>query len=365
MKNLCLTLASMMLFAAAQAAPVLDQPATGQPSIGSIEVLSFAPDGVLLIGDGKNRQVVAVATGDVKKLNGDYAKVEGFASEIAGRLGAKTGDVEIMDIAVNPKSRRLYAAVRKQDDKSYLVVTLAPGGKIEHFAFDKVEYAAVPLPKGVGRVTDVVWAGNRLVAAARANEEFASKIYAVDGPLQHNRAGQLYSAETYHVSHRRWETKAPMSVMIPYEEDGKHYIVGAFSCTPVVKYPIDAIKPGAKIKGISMIELGSGNRPLDMFGYKKDGKSSVLTNTFRFHHSRRPYGPSPHLAFRFDEALLGAENINEKAIHRTRDKEVEGKIDIAETFHGVVQMDQLDEKSALALKETNGKDLDLVTIALP
>ena len=114
-----------------------------------------------------------------------------------------------------------------------------------------------------------------------------------------------------------------------------------------------------------MIELGSGNRPLDMFGYNKDGKPSVLTNTFRFHHSRKPYGPSPHLAFRFDEALLVADNINEKAIHRTRDKEVEGKIDIVEPFHGVVQMDLLDAKSALALRETKGKDLDLVTIALP
>ena len=365
MKNLRLLLASMMFFAAAKAAPVFDKPVKGNPSIGSIEVLSFTPDGVLLIGDGKNRQVVAVGTGDTKELSGNYATVEGFASEIAGRLGVKAGDVEIMDMAVNPKSRRLYVAVRKQDDKSYLVVTLAPGGNVEHFSMENVEYAAVPLPKGVGRVTDVVWAGNRLVAAARANEKFASKIYAVDGPIQHKREGQLYSAETFHVSHRRWETKAPMSVMLPYEEDGKHYIVGAFSCTPVVKYPIDAIKPGAKIKGISMIELGSGNRPLDMFGYEKGGKSSVLTNTYRFHHSRKPYGPSPHLAFRFDEALLGAENTNEKAIHRTRDKDVEGKIDIVESYHGVVQMDRLDAKSALALRESKGKDLDLVTIALP
>jgi hypothetical protein len=345
---------------------ILDNPAKGTAPVASINVLSFAPEGVLLVGDGTNRKIVAISTGDTTELKGEFGETKGFGSEIAGRLGVKAGDVEIIDIAVNPASRRLYAAVRKQDDKSQLVVTLPPGGKVEHFSFEDREYAVVPLPEGVSRVTDIVWVGGKLVAAARANEEFASKIYAVDGPVQHNRGGQLYSAETYHVSHRRWETKAPMSVMLPYEEDGKHYIVGAFSCTPVVKYPIDAIQPGAKINGISMIELGSGNRPLDMFGYEKDGKASVLTNTYRFHHSKQPYGPSPHLAFRFDEALLGSEKTNEGAIHRTRDtKEAAGKIDIAEPYHGVVHMDRLDSKSALALRETNGKDFDLVTIALP
>lgn len=357
---------ALLLPLPAIAGKVLDNPAKGTAPVASINVLSFAPEGVLLVGDGSKKQIVAISTGDTKELKGDFADYKGFGAEIAGRLGVKAGEVEIIDIAVNPASRRLYAAVRKQDDKSQLVVTLAPGGKVEHFSFENREFALVPLPKGVSRITDVVWAGEKLVAASRANEEFASKIYAVDGPIQHNREGQLYSAETYHVSHRRWETKAPMSVMLPYEEDGKHYIVGAFSCTPVVKYPIEAIQPGAKIKGISMIELGSGNRPLDMFGYEKDGKASVLTNTFRFHHKRRPYGPSPHLAFRFDEALLGTGKTNEKAIHRTRDaKDAEGKIDIAKPYHGVVHMDRLDAKSALALRETDSKDFDLVTIALP
>src|SRR5690606_20709580 len=126
----------------------------------------------------------------------------------------------------------------------------------------------------------------RIVAAARCNEEFASKIFAAEAPLRHDASGQMYSAETYHVAHGKWETRAPMSVLIPYEEeDGSLSIVGAFSCTPVVKYPIESLQPGAKIKGISMIELGSGNRPLDMFAYNKaDGTPSVLTNTFRFHH---------------------------------------------------------------------------------
>ncbi|MEM7015067.1 MAG: hypothetical protein AAF585_26710, partial [Verrucomicrobiota bacterium] len=259
-------------------------------------------------------------------------------------------------------------AIRKQDDKSYVIVTLAPGGKIEHFPLDNVEYAAIPLPEGVNNITDLVWIDNRLIASARKNEQFASKLFSVDGPLDHGEGGAVYSAETYHISHRKWETKAPMSVMLPYEEDGKHYIVGAFSCTPVVKYPIDAIEPGAKIKGMSVIELGSGNRPLDMFSYEKDGEPNVLSNAFRFHHDRpgKAYGPSPHVAFRFDEKLLATDKVNEEGAHRQKDAEALGDvIELAEPFFGVVQMDRLDDKTAIALRETEGDDMDLVTIALP
>jgi len=352
------------------AGSIIDQTAKGAPEIGKINVIGFAPEGVLLIGDGSNQRIVAVETGDTTKVPGAFKEVKGFGATLAGKLGVEAGEVEILDLALNPASNRLYAAVLKQDDKSYLIVRVSPDGEIEHVALDDVDYAYVNLPQEEGVkvsvITDVVWVDDRLIASGRCNEEFASKIFASDGPLTHDQTGQTYSAETYHVSHRKWETKAPMSVMIPYQEEGKYYIVGAFSCTPVVKYPIDGIAPGAKIKGISMIELGSGNRPLDMFSYEKDGEASVLTNTLRFHHKRKPLGPSPHLAFRFDERLLGAERVNEEAIHRTRDaEEAEGKIDIAEPFHGVVQMDRLDEQYAIALRETDSEDLDLVTIMLP
>ena len=157
-----------------------------------------------------------------------------------------------------------------------------------------------------------------------------------------------------------------MGVMLPHEEDGKHYIVGAFSCTPVVEYPIDSIEPGAHIKGMSVIELGSGNRPLDMFSYEKNGEPNVLTNALRFHHSKRPYGPSPHVAFRFDEELLATEKVNEGGAHRVNDEKALGDvIELSEPFFGVVQMDRLDNETAIALRETDGADLDLVTIALP
>ncbi|MGB0579233.1 MAG: hypothetical protein ACPGVU_05975 [Limisphaerales bacterium] len=244
---------------------------------------------------------------------------------------------------------------------------MQPDGSIGHLSLDKVKHAVVPLPKGdkspVDLITDLAWAGDRLVAAARCNEAFRSKIFSTTGALEHGKTGQLFSAETYHVSHRKWETRAPMSVLIPFKEDGKQYIVGAFSYTPVVKYPIDDLQPGAKIKGISMIELGSGNRPLDMFAYSKGGKASVLANTFRFHHSRKPFGPSPYWATRFDQDLLaGHEKVNKTAVHRLRPETK--RIELIEAYHGVVQMDRLNNQTAIALRKA-GEDFDLVPLPLP
>lgn len=356
--------------ATASASSVVKKSIVGKPEISRIDVLSFAPGGVLLIGDGGRRQVVAIETGDVKRRAGAVPAIKGFNRELAGRLGAPDDGVEIIDLAVNPDSGRLYVAARKQSDKAYLVVTVDAAGRIAHFGLNKVRHAVVKLPEGdkspVNRITDVAWAGDRLIAAARCSEEFASKIFSTTGALVHGKGGQLFSAETYHVSHRRWETKAPMSVLIPYVEDGRTYVVGAFSCTPVVKYPIDDLKPGAKVKGISMIELGSGNRPLDMFAYEKGGKASVLANTFRFHHQKRPFGPSPYWSVRFDQDLLGDdEKINEGAVRRLAgSKPATDAIEMVEPFHGVVQMDKLNERSAIALREA-GKDLDLVVIDLP
>lgn len=372
MRHWLLLLAMGALTVAAHAGgAVLGKAIKGTPEIRAMDVIGFAPGGILLLGDGAGRAVYAVETGDLEKANGAIGEIRGIDSEIAARLGAGADDVEIIDMAVNPESGRIYFAVRRQDDKKVAIVRLGPGKAMDLFPMKDVTFARIPLPDGdkapVSKVTDVVWAGNRLIAAARCNEEFASKIFAADGPLVHAATGSMYSAETYHVQHGRWETKAPMSVMIPYEESGEHYIVGAFSCTPVVKYPVSALEEGARVKGISMIELGSGNRPLDMFSYSKDGKQSVVANTFRFHHGKRPFGPSPYWAVRFDEALLSdQERTNENAVQRL-DREfrpaAEG-IEMVESFHGVVQMDRLNAGTAVALREGAG-GLDLVVIELP
>jgi hypothetical protein len=359
------------LLAATADAKVFNKTATGKPAIKSINVLGFAPEGVLLIGDGAGSQLFAIQTGDTKTSDTLAEKIPAINEKLAGRLGASPGGIEIIDLAVNPASGKAYIAVRKQDDKSYVILTVDGAGKIGELELDKVTYARTELVAGgkgkIELVTDVAWADDRVIAAGRSSEEFASKIFSIDAPLTHDAKSNVYSAETYHVQHGRWETKAPMTVVIPLKENGKTYVVGAFACTPIVKYPIDEIKPEATVKGTSVLELGSGNQPRDMFTYEKDGTSYVLANTFRFHHKRAPVGPSPYWTVKFEQGVLGEDQkVNEKALRRLgRDnKPATETVQVVDTFHGVVQMDKLDAKRALAIRQTE-KGQDLEPLALP
>jgi hypothetical protein len=366
----CFALAVSLAIASSASAKVFEKSAHGKPAIVSIDSLSFAPDGVLLIGDGRGAQLFAIQTGEKGSQRAWPAKIENIQAKLAERLGAKPDGIEIVDLAVNPATGKAYLAVRKQDDKAYLLMTIDGDGQIEEFRTDSVDYARVALAPGdsspVNKITDVAWADDRVLIAAAAAEEFASKIYVIAAPLAHEAQGQSYSAETYHVSHHRWETKAPMSAIIPYRENGKMYVVGAFACTPIVKYPLDALSAGAKVKGISVIELGSGNRPLDMFSYEKGGQQYVLANSFRPRHAQKPISPSPYWTVRFERGLLGEnEKINEKAPNRLSDDPAAARMQMVDTFHGVMQMDQLNATQALVLRTDGQGHVDLETLDLP
>jgi hypothetical protein len=182
-------------------------------------------------------------------------------------------------------------------------------------------------------------------------------VYSIPTPLDAKGKSAGFSAETYHVAHRRWETGAPMTSLMPLEHKGKQYVVGAFACTPVVRYSLEEIKDGAKVKGQSVVELGSGNRPLNMFTYKKGDKAYVLVNTHRFHHAKAPISPSPYWVARIDfDIFEETEKINEKALWRIdgQRKPITDRVKMVDAYHGVVMMDKLSDKQALVIQE--GKD---------
>ena len=197
------TLAAVMITAMASAAlhaAVLEDTAEGTPKISSINVISFAPEGVLLIGDGRGSQVIAVATGDTKKGQGLAKTIDGIGAALAESIGATLKNIEIVDVAVNPVSGKAYFAVQRKDQKRNLVLTVDGAGEIDEFALEDITYARIPLETGskaiISNITDVAWADDRIVAAGRSNESFSSKIFSVYAPLKHDAATAGYSAET-------------------------------------------------------------------------------------------------------------------------------------------------------------------------
>lgn len=365
---------ALLVVGAARGETVIKKTVTGNPKLQSIECIRFAPDGVLLIGDGRGSQVLAVQTPKAEAPKDAWANpIEKIDEKLAGKLGTTAKGIEIVDLTVNPTSLTAYVAIRLQADKKPLILTVDGAGKVDEFALESVPYVRIVLPKGekgpISRVTDLAWAGDRLLVSGLANEEFGSKIFSVMGPLENDAEAAVYSTETFHVAHNKWETKAPMTSLMPYEEGGKKYVAGAFACTPVVKYPLESLKPGDKVKGISMIEMGFGNRPLNMISYEKDGKSYVLMNNFRMFHARSPFGPSPYWTVRFEKNLLtGNEKVNEKAQQRVNSKfePQTDRINQVKDYNGVIHMDRLDNGRALVIRQPE-KDspLTLTALALP
>ena len=365
---------SQVAFAAAGAKSAADSflkdTQKGDPKLKSIGTITFGPQGLLLVSEPTAASIVAIDTGDTGPVQKLKQKVDDVAGHVAARLGAPEGGADILDIAVNPLSGKIYLAVSRKADKQVAILTVDADGKLADLALDKAAWVRVPLPAAEGvkvsSITDVAFAKDRVLAAGQSNEEFSSKIFSFPLPLVNAKSGDVFSAQTYHVAHRKWETKAPIQSFIPYEEKGKHYVVGAFTCTPIVKFPLDDIKSGGDIRGTSVVELGNGNRPLDMFTYERGGKTWVVANTQRFQANL--FGPSKFWGVRVTMDYLThnePENTNEKAAWRdVKSKSGPEGIEIVDALFGARHIDKLNNDQMVVLRE-NGDKLSLELAPLP
>ena len=338
----------------------------GNPKITSIEAIAFGPNGLLLIGGGA--QVVTIETGDTSPTAWSKTEIANIDEVLAGKLGLSAKDIEIRKLAVNPASKKAYVAIQSLKTKGNVILTIDGSGNIAEFGLDNVKYNTYTLdaPKvTITKVTDIAWAGGKIVAATQATDKFtASRVFTID-PTAKGAAKQI-STKTFHVGHNKWETHAPLKVLMPYEENGKTNVVGSFTCTPIVKYDIDDAKNDDQVTGTSVLELGTGNTPRSMFSYDRDGKKYILVSVGR--NNKQPaFGfPSAYWVARVDADLLKeTTNINEKALWRIGGKNLVGdRVQVAKEYFGVLQMDKLDQSRALAIIETKGA-LSLRALPLP
>ena len=341
----------------------------GNPDFKSVGKITFGPGGLLVVADPAKATITVIDTHDVGPLKKLEQKVSKVDVAVASSLGVEPSQIDIADMAVNSLSGNVYLAVNRKTDGQAAILMINAQGKVKNFDLSEVDYIQVALPGGkdskIRNITGVALASDRLLAAAQSNEEFANKIYSIPLPLTHGTSADIYSAETYHVAHRKWETKAPIQSFVPYSNKGKNYIVGAFTCTPIAKFPLDELQSGSKVKGTSVVELGTGNRPLDMLTYESDGKEWLLTNTFRVHWKKSMYGPSKWWGVRVNMDYLDAEDINEEAARRdVKQKTGPDGIEIVDQLSGAVHIDKLQKKEIVVLRDNDGH-FDLEITELP
>src|SRR5262249_45542548 len=124
-------------------------------------------------------------------------------------------------------------------------------------------------------ITDLAFVDGRVFIAGLSNEEFSSRLMSIPYPFSDSGTSGT-GIKIYHGAHGRFETASPVRTFVPFDIKGEHYLLAAYTGTPLVKLPVSELKPGAKVTGTTVAELGNRNTPLDMIVYKKDGKTYLL-----------------------------------------------------------------------------------------
>jgi len=329
---------------------------TGTPELKSVTALAFGPDGVLFVGDPQSATVFAIATGDTKGTAAKELSVANLGTVVGSALGTTADAIAVNDVKVNPASGTVYLAVTrgKGKDALPLLLTLNAKGQVAEFKLTDVKFDSVVLPKAAEKqrleaITSLGFVEGKLVVAGLSNEEFASTLRVIAFPFKDK--ADPTAVEIYHGAHGRYETNAPVRTFVPYKIGGADYLMAAYTCTPLVKVPLTDLKPGTKVKGTTIAELGNRNRPLDMIVYSKGGADYVLMA-----NSARGVMKIPTDSFAAAEPLSapvkggGAGGV---------------KFETVAELKGVVQLDKLDSERAIVLVQNEDKTLTLKAVPLP
>jgi hypothetical protein len=327
----------------------------GKADLKSAGALTFGSDGVLFVGDSLGGAIYAIDTQD-RTAQTAAVDVKGVNEKIAAVLGVAPDQILINDLATNPASRNVYVSVSRGRGTAAVpvIVKIDSTGKVTPLALDNVKHSKAMLPNPVSAenrrleaITDIAFVDNQVYVAGLSNEEFSSNLRSIPFPFAAAGTVKSSSIEIWHASHGRFETNSPVRTFVPYKINNETNILAAYTCTPLVKLPVSTLKPGTKVMGTTIAELGAGNRPLDMIVYNKGGQDFILMAN----NSR-------------GVMKLAANNLGSyKAL--TTPSDIAGvPYQTIASLTGVEQLDKFDDARAIVLARVGGS-VELRTIALP
>jgi hypothetical protein len=337
-----------------QAANLAESLKPGKVTLKSAGPLAFGPEGILFLGDPQAGTIYAIATNDAKAEKAAPIEVEKLDQKLAGLLGVKAEDVKINDIAVNPASKQLYLSVSrgKNFDAIPVLLKISSKGEINEVSLENVPFSKTeisnPAGKGAKRqeaITDLKFVKGKLYVAGLSNEEFASTLRSIAFPFDGNSVSA--GIQIYHGAHGKYETAAPVRTFASVEIGGKEEILAAYTCTPLVRIPVEQLQDKAKVKGTTVAELGNRNRPLDIVIYQKDGKQfALMANSAR------------------GVMKVDLEAIDKVEAIAARVADTAGLKYEKIAIEGVEQLDRLGDKHAVLISRSK-TSLDVKTIELP
>jgi len=327
----------------------------GTPDLKMAGALAFGPNGILFVGDPLSAAIFAIDTGDrpSSPATGEL-KVNGIDEKIAGLLGTTAKELIINKLAVNPLSGEAYLSVSrgKGPTASPAIVRVNRQGKVTELPLKDVLFSKTTIPNANEKtrteaITGLAYVNGKVYVAGLSNEQFASNLRVI--PFPFTAADRGTSVEIFHGAHGKLETRSPIRTFVPYDIAGETNLLAAYTCTPLVKFPVSQLKAGEHVKGTTVAELGSGNRPLDMIVYQKGGKDYLLMAN------------SKHGILKVSTEGIDKATAITKPIKGTAGQSFEAIKDMK----GVLQLDKLDKEHALVLQRGDDGALSLVTLTLP
>ena len=281
---------------AALSAPAMAQELTkdmkkGTPDLKSAGPLAFGPDGVLFVGDPQAAAIFAIDTGDDRAAPARCKlEVEGIDEKIAAPAGhRRRTQILINDLAVNPASGNgLPVGVARPRARRHAGASsrVDGDGKLEELALDDVQFAkadaAQPPDPGEGEGQPAAprrsptWPSSTAACSSPACRTRSSPRTLRSIPFPFNDGRHGASVEIY--------PRRPRPVrdqVAGADVRGLLRSTASPTCWPPTparrwsRFPSADLKPGAKVKGTTVAELGNRNRPLDMIVYQKGGKDYV------------------------------------------------------------------------------------------
>ena len=331
----------------------------GIAQIKSISSLAFGPDGILFIGDSKSATIFAIDTKDGVANNQAAAiEIKNIDQKIASLLGTEAQNITIQDIAVNPISKAVYCAVQSGDGTP--VLFKIEGEKIQAVDTKNIAFSSLALNNApaedakdkrgnsmrVSAISDIGFADGKVLVSGLSGQEFNSTFRSIPFPFT-NKQDQA-TLEIYHAAHGKYETLAPIKTFTTAEIGGRKYLVASYTCTPLVLFPLDDLKPGTHVKGRTVAEMGSGNQPIDMVTMKKGGESYLMMS-----NSSRPV---------FKVKYSSIEKYQGSLTTPVEESFATAGVDfVSLPVTNVVQMDKLDDTRMVLIQRRSNGNLDLWT----
>ncbi|MEM6497632.1 MAG: hypothetical protein AAF709_13005 [Pseudomonadota bacterium] len=249
----------------------------------SSTILEFANARTLFVADQDASQIVALTLPEAAAAPNKSVgyNLTDFSARVAKATGAPESAILFNDLAVHPVTKTAYISltIEKPDGPTAQIVTADPNGKVTVIDHSTLESTAVKLrgmpkdgvtfwrniPASTIAVTDMDYIDGKLYVSGMSTGEFASKLRVIPFPFEGK--GETSSIEMYHAAHNQNETRAPIRAMSVVDIAGVPTVVAAYTCTPLVTIPIEALKDGAHVKGKTVAELGYGNLPLEVISF--------------------------------------------------------------------------------------------------